>query len=116
VWRVDRGRHLGLIDRRRGTRQPARNEAADRIAAFAGELPDRLGCVVYVHSNPNILGGLPCFAGTRVPVDTLFDHLRRGYSLEQYLAQFPTVAREHAEAVLELAARQIPGEALKAAG
>lgn len=72
--------------------------------------------VIHVQSNPNILGGLPCFIGTRVPVDTLFDHLRLGYSLEQYLAQFPTVKREHAEAVLELAARSIPLQALKAAG
>lgn len=72
--------------------------------------------MVHVVSNPNILGGVPCFAGTRVHVDTLFDHLRRGYSLEQYLKQFPTVAREHAEAALDLAALRIPGEALRATG
>jgi uncharacterized protein (DUF433 family) len=58
--------------------------------------------------DPDILGGTPCFAGTRVPVDTLFDLLERGQSLDDFLAGFPTVEREQAVAVLELVKSRIP--------
>lgn len=51
--------------------------------------------------NPKILGGTPVFAGTRVPVESLFDHLRAGYTIEYFLEQFPTVKREQAEALLD---------------
>ncbi|HKP52012.1 MAG TPA: DUF433 domain-containing protein [Chloroflexia bacterium] len=51
--------------------------------------------------NPNILGGTPVFAGTRVPVDTLFDYLEAGDSLDRFLDHFPTVERAQAVAVLE---------------
>lgn len=50
-----------------------------------------------VVSNPKILGGTPCFAGTRVPASALFDHLQRGYTVGQFLSQFPTVKREQVE-------------------
>jgi len=56
-----------------------------------------------VHSDPDILGGVPVFVGTRVPVRTLFDYLEGGDTLEEFLAQFPTVKREQAIAALELA-------------
>lgn len=72
--------------------------------------------MVHVQSDPEILGGIPCFKGTRVPVETLFDHLRRGYSLSEYLVQFPTVRREDAEGVLAFAEHRVPGDALRAAG
>ncbi|TVQ30903.1 MAG: DUF433 domain-containing protein [Phycisphaeraceae bacterium] len=55
-----------------------------------------------IESNPEILGGTPCFAGTRVPVETLIDHLRRGYTVDYFLDQFPTVTREQVDEVLEL--------------
>ena len=42
-----------------------------------------------VISNPKILGGTPCFAGTRVPVKSLFDHFQGGYNVDYFLAQFP---------------------------
>jgi len=61
-----------------------------------------------VASNPNILGGTAVFAGTRVPVESLFDHLIRGYTIEYFLSQFPTVKREQVEAVLESAKVQSP--------
>jgi len=48
-----------------------------------------------------ILGGMPVFAGTRVPVKTLFDYLKQGYPLDEFLDDFPTVQREHALAVLK---------------
>jgi uncharacterized protein (DUF433 family) len=50
--------------------------------------------------NPNILGGTPVFAGTRVPVESLFDYLRRGRTIDYFLEQFPTVHREQVEALL----------------
>ena len=50
-----------------------------------------------------ILGGTPVFKGTRVPVETLIGHLKGGASLAEFLAEFPSVRREQAEAVLDLA-------------
>jgi uncharacterized protein (DUF433 family) len=60
-----------------------------------------------VHVDKEILGGIPCFAGTRVPVRSLFDHLRLGYSVEGFLAEFPTVKREQIEALLEQLKHQV---------
>ena len=51
----------------------------------------------------DILGGIPCFAGTRVPVKNLFDCLRDGQSLEEFLDDFPSVTRHQAEELLEKA-------------
>jgi uncharacterized protein (DUF433 family) len=51
--------------------------------------------------NPNILGGTPVFRGTRVPVQTLFDYLEGGETLEDFLEGFPTVSRESAVSALE---------------
>ena len=61
-----------------------------------------------VHSDPEILGGVPVFVGTRVPVENLIDYLSAGDSLADFLRSFPTVSREQAVAALEQA-----GEALK---
>lgn len=52
-------------------------------------------------SNPNIMGGVPVFRGTRVPVDSLIDYLEAGDSLDVFLDAFPTVSREIAVAALE---------------
>jgi uncharacterized protein (DUF433 family) len=54
-----------------------------------------------IEVDPEKLGGIPVFYGTRVPVQNLFDCLETGESLDQFLEQFPTVAREQALAVLE---------------
>lgn len=51
--------------------------------------------------NPEILGGTPVFRGTRVPIQTLFDYLEGGETLEDFLQGFPTVTRESAVAALE---------------
>jgi uncharacterized protein (DUF433 family) len=56
-----------------------------------------------IKADPEIMHGAPCFSGTRVPVASMFDHLRRGYPLDYFLAQFPSVKREQAEDVLDLA-------------
>lgn len=53
--------------------------------------------------DPERLGGEPCFAGTRVPVKTLWDHLEAGDSLDVFLEDFEGVTREQAIAALELA-------------
>ena len=56
-----------------------------------------------VHSDPEILSGTPVFAGTRVPVQSLFDYLEGGDPLDEFLRQFPSVTRDQAIAALELA-------------
>jgi uncharacterized protein (DUF433 family) len=56
-----------------------------------------------VHSDPEILGGTPVFVGTRVPLRNLIDYLETGYDLDEFLDDFPTVARHQAIAVLETA-------------
>lgn len=68
-----------------------------------------------VSVNQNVQGGIPCFAGTRVPVISLFDHIEQGYTIEEFLADFPTVKREQAIAVLELAKGDIPLHAVPSA-
>jgi uncharacterized protein (DUF433 family) len=61
-----------------------------------------MGKRAVVHSDPNILGGTPVFVGTRVPVQTLFDYLDGGESLDTFLEHFPTVGRDQATAVIEI--------------
>ena len=51
----------------------------------------------------DILGGKPVFKGTRVPVEGLFDHLEAGVSLDEFLDDFPTVSKEQAVALLNMA-------------
>jgi uncharacterized protein (DUF433 family) len=51
--------------------------------------------------DPEILGGIPVFTGTRVPAQSLFDHLQAGDSLADFLDSFPDVTREQAIRVLE---------------
>lgn len=53
--------------------------------------------------DPEILAGTPCFTGTRIPIENLFDYLARGRSLDYFLEQFPSVTREQAAAVLDMA-------------
>lgn len=57
----------------------------------------------YITIDPEILGGQPVFKNTRVPVETLFDHLEKGISLEEFLDDFPSVTQQQAVAVLEIA-------------
>ena len=56
-----------------------------------------------VHTDPDILGGTPVFLGTRVPIQSLFDYLEGGDTLDEFLRQFPSVSREQAIAALDLA-------------
>ena len=54
-----------------------------------------------IQRSDDILGGTPVFTGTRVPVQTLFDYIEGGDSLDEFLDDFPAVSREHAVKVLE---------------
>jgi uncharacterized protein (DUF433 family) len=58
-------------------------------------------------SSPDVMGGTPVFAGTRVPVQTLLDYLKAGESIDDFLEGFPTVRREQVIAFLEEAEDQI---------
>ena len=60
-----------------------------------------------INIDPGILGGTPVFSGTRVPVETLFDHLESGNSLNDFLSDFPTVSHKQAVRVLELAGKVV---------
>lgn len=58
-----------------------------------------------VEVSADLMSGVPVFRGTRVPVQTLLDHLEAGDSLDAFLADFPTVLREQAIQFLELAGK-----------
>jgi uncharacterized protein (DUF433 family) len=64
-----------------------------------------------IQRSPDVLGGTPVFAGTRVPVQTLIDYLEAGDCLEDFLGDFPTVSREQAIAVLQLARERLNQDA-----
>ncbi len=51
--------------------------------------------------DPEIHSGTPVFRGTRVPVETLFVNLADGYSLDEIIAEFPTIKRQDAVKVLQ---------------
>jgi uncharacterized protein (DUF433 family) len=57
--------------------------------------------------SPEVMGGTPVFAGTRVPVQTLMDYLKAGESIDDFLDGFPTVPREQVIALLEEAEKQL---------
>ena len=67
-------------------------------------LPPDSPLAAYIWVNPGRLHGEPCFRGTRVPVQTLFDYLGAGDSLDRFVDGFPPVTREQAAAVVQLAA------------
>ena len=54
-----------------------------------------------ISCNPDVMGGTPVFAGTRVPIQTLLDYLEAGDSIDEFLAGFPSVSREQVIAFLE---------------
>jgi len=56
-----------------------------------------------ISQNPDIMHGAVVFAGTRIPAESLIDHLKAGESIEDFLEGFPSVRREQAEAFLEFA-------------
>lgn len=56
-----------------------------------------------IKSDPEIMGGTPCFCGTRVPVQTLIDYLEGGDTIDEFIDDFPTVSRDQVLDALEIA-------------
>jgi uncharacterized protein (DUF433 family) len=85
----------------------ARTDSQHRSSAARCRIRNVAILDAVIHSDPNILGGTPVFRGTRVPLKNLVDYLAAGDSLEEFLDHFPSVKREQAMAVLELAAKEL---------
>ncbi|MEO8326180.1 MAG: DUF433 domain-containing protein [Nitrospirota bacterium] len=65
------------------------------------------GKVSIVTSSPEVLGGTPVFANTRVPIQTFIEYLEGGQTIDDFLEGFPTVSRDQVIAVLEEAKTRI---------
>jgi uncharacterized protein (DUF433 family) len=65
--------------------------------------------VSVIRRDPEVMSGIPVFAGTRVPVRNLIDYLKAGDDLDRFLDDFPTVTREQAVAALEELAQETIG-------
>ncbi len=63
-----------------------------------------------INIDPDIVSGTPVIIGTRVPVKSLFDYLEGGYSLDDFLRNFPGVEREKAMKILEMAGKLITSD------
>jgi uncharacterized protein (DUF433 family) len=66
-----------------------------------------------ITSDKDILGGRPVFTGTRVPVESLFDHLEAGVSLDDFLLDFPSVQKEQAVELLDIANKLLTAKNLE---
>lgn len=58
-----------------------------------------------IHIDPDILGGIPVFKGTRVPVESLFWHLAQGIAIEEFLDDFPSVTRDQVMEAMKMASK-----------
>lgn len=67
----------------------------------------------HINIDQEILDGQPVFKGTRVPLETLFDHLENGISINEFLDDFPSVTREQVIAVIEIAAKLVSSKDLQ---
>jgi len=65
-----------------------------------------------VSIDPEVMSGIPVFAGTRVPIQNLFDYIEGGDDLSEFLDDFPSVSKEVACAVLEMAKKSLLSEKL----
>jgi uncharacterized protein (DUF433 family) len=104
-------------DRREKTARLIATAVSQTVARRARELPEETNMAVrepLITTSPGRLSGTPVFAGTRVPVQTLIDYLEAGDSLDAFLDDFPSVSREHAIAVLEVAKSALLAEAVAA--
>ena len=63
-----------------------------------------------INIDKEIMGGTPVFNGTRVPVQTLFDYLEGGDTLEEFIDDYPSVSREQAVEVIEMAKKTLTTE------
>jgi uncharacterized protein (DUF433 family) len=63
-----------------------------------------------INIDPETMGGTPVFSGTRVPIQSMFDYIETGETLEEFLENFPTVKKEYAIEVLEMAKKTLTTE------
>ena len=63
-----------------------------------------------INIDPETMGGTPVFTGTRVPVQSLFDYIETGETLDEFLDNFPSVKKDLAIQVLEMASKTITSE------
>ena len=64
----------------------------------------------HISIDPEVMSGAAVFAGTRVPVQNLFDYIEGGEDLSEFLDDFPSVSKETALAVLEMAKKSLTSE------
>ena len=67
-----------------------------------------------IHRDPDILGGVSVFVGTRVPLKALFDYLAGGHPLSEFLDDFPSVTQEQAVKALQQSAQALVADARSA--
>ena len=65
-----------------------------------------------VSIDPEVMSGTPVFAGTRVPIQNLFDYIEGGDDLSEFLDDFPSVSKEAAIALLQMAKKTLTSEKL----
>jgi uncharacterized protein (DUF433 family) len=65
-----------------------------------------------VNTDPETLGGTPVFKGTRVPIESLFWHLEKGITVDEFLEDFPSVTKDQALALLEIAGKLVASKKL----
>ena len=63
-----------------------------------------------IYTDSQILGGTPVFTGTRVPVQSLFNYIENGETLDEFLANFPSVEKQQAIEVLQLAEKLVTSD------
>ncbi|MEO8819473.1 MAG: DUF433 domain-containing protein [Ginsengibacter sp.] len=63
-----------------------------------------------INIDPETMGGTPVFTGTRVPVQTLFDYMEGGDSIDEFLDDYPGVSKEMAIQVLQMAKKSLTTE------
>jgi uncharacterized protein (DUF433 family) len=63
-----------------------------------------------INIDPETMGGTPVFSGTRVPIQSMFDYIETGETLQEFLENFPTVKKEYAIEVLEMAKKTLTTE------
>jgi uncharacterized protein (DUF433 family) len=63
-----------------------------------------------INIDPETMGGIPVFTGTRVPIQALFDYIETGETLDEFLENFPTVTKDYVIQVLEMARKTVTTE------
>jgi uncharacterized protein (DUF433 family) len=63
-----------------------------------------------INIDPETMGGTPVFTGTRVPIQSLFDYIETGETVNEFLENFPSVRKEYAIEVLEMAKKTLTSE------